>query len=62
MEQLYGQFHYEFEEPQDIGTINDQFKSLITDDITQTEIDEISRTLNRDAKNNSKVVIENERA
>ena len=62
MEQLYGQFHYDFEEQQDVNSINSQFKSLITADITQTEIDEVSRKLNRDAQQNSRVVIENERA
>ena len=62
MEQLYGQFHYDFEEQQDVNSINAQFKSLITADITQTEIDEVSRKLNRDAQQNSRVVIENERA
>jgi hypothetical protein len=61
-DQLDGRFHYDYVAPQEVSEINKQFKTLITEDITQTEVDEISRTLNRDAKNNSKVVIENERA
>jgi hypothetical protein len=60
-DELDGRFHYDYVAPQEVSEINQQFKTLITEDITQTEVDEISRTLNRDAKNNSKVVIENER-
>lgn len=60
---LYDEYHSVVKNQQEIDEINDQFRLLITKDITQTEVDEISRTLNRDAKNNSKVVItENERA
>ena len=61
LEQLYGQFHYDFEEPQEVNQINEQFKSLISDGVTLTEVDDVSRRLRRDSKENSKVVVQNER-
>ena len=62
-DKLYDQYHKAARDQQEVDEINDQFKLLITDDVTQTEVDEISRTLNRDAKNNSKiVVVEHEKA
>ncbi len=60
---LYEQYYYETEQQPNISEINDQFKLLIINDngITKTEIDEVSKALSEISKNNSKVVIDNER-
>ena len=56
-DKLYDKYHSVVKDQQEVDEINDQFKVLINEDITITEVDQISRTLNRDAKENSKVEV-----